>query len=342
MIILNVYFRPSFPRKGTELKYWYEDTASGFVTVVATRGTDGTLKTLLTNGKFQGNDGGEVSAQIAVALLPCVAVAGRDRALVIGLGTGQSAETVASAGFAAVEVVEIAPGIVAAARAEFAELNRKVLDWPNVEFFLEDGRNHVLRSRASYDLISIELSSVWFAGVNNLYSKEFYELTRARLRPGGVLQQWIQLHHIAETEVLSVLATVRSVFPHASLWVIGGQGIILASDSPIAIRGDMVAALRALPSMARDLALLAGGANLAIDALETRVLLDAEDVTHLAEVVGGRGVPINTDANRFLEFATPRHNVELGMSAERLQDALLAYVRPEMREARRSRLGIPR
>ena len=164
----NVYFTRAFVKDSTRLLRFTEDFVGGFTTVVAS----GKTKTLLTNGKFQGNDAGEVIEQIAFGLVPAALVAGRDHALVIGLGTGQTARVVAAAGFESIDVAEISPGIRDAARHEFALTNDGIVDDPRVFFHLEDGRNFLLRSRTRYDLVTIETTSVWFAGASNLYSRE--------------------------------------------------------------------------------------------------------------------------------------------------------------------------
>ena len=103
------------------------------------------------------------------------------------------------------------------------------------------------RQRA-YDLITIEITNIWFAGATNLYSREFYELARRRLKPEGVLQQWVQLHHVGSHEVACELATARAVFPYVGLWFYGGQGEMIASARPLVLeearRPDLVRRFR--------------------------------------------------------------------------------------------------
>ena len=85
----NVYFR---------WQWWgdvidHAESADGGLTSVAVRQDPGgpVVKTLLTNGKFQGNDAvpGEVGAQVAFALVPLLHEERRHNALVIGFGTGR-------------------------------------------------------------------------------------------------------------------------------------------------------------------------------------------------------------------------------------------------------------
>ena len=126
----HVYFRPAHVGPTSRLLFFHEDAAGGITSVVEEppRQQDGRpTRTLLTNGKFQGNDSGEVPAQIGFALAPILHVPRLDDALVIGLGTGTSAHVVEAAGFQHVDVAEIAPGIVEAATRCFGHINGDVL-----------------------------------------------------------------------------------------------------------------------------------------------------------------------------------------------------------------------
>ncbi|HEY1097284.1 MAG TPA: hypothetical protein VGF99_00085 [Myxococcota bacterium] len=296
----NVYFRQSFVDPDSELVFWHEDHAGGITTVV--RAPRGEL-TLLTNGKFQGNDTGEMVDQTSFALVPVALTPGRDRALVIGLGTGQSASAVAASGFASVDVAEIAEGMVESA-AWFKHANGDVLHRDNVHIKLGDGRNLLMREAGTYDLISMEITSIWFAGAANLYSEEFYRLASSRLRPDGVFQQWMQLHHIGADELASTLATVRAVFPYASLWMVGSQGIIIASRQPTTFDPARLD----VEGLAPQRALLAG-AGVDLGSLATARLVDEETFTRLLDHARSSGLVLNTDGNRHLEFMTPRYNL---------------------------------
>jgi hypothetical protein len=67
-----------------------------------------------------------------------------------------------------------------------------------------------------------------FAGVVNLYSREYYQLVRSRLRPGGFVVQWLPMHLVDYAEALGILKTVQETFPETSLWLHGNTGIIVA------------------------------------------------------------------------------------------------------------------
>jgi len=252
------------------------------------------IHTLYTNGKFEGDDDarGQMNAQFGFAAIPSLFVNRFDRALLIGLGTGHSAAALKHLGYREIDIAEFAPGIVAAARQSFARLNGGILDDPHTRLFLEDGRNVLLTNRQrSYDLITIEITSVWFAGATNLYSQEFYELARKRLKPGGVLQQWIQLHHIGPHEVVCALATARAAFPYVGLWLYGRQGMLVASARPLVLdetrRPELTQRFRTATM---------------VDELYGSVLVSPSGLTRLIQDLHPA---INTDHNRWLEYSTP-------------------------------------
>jgi len=303
----HVYFAPGHMGPQSKLLFFHEDTLGGITTVIetpdATRKDHPLYRTLLTNGKFQANDSGETEAQTGFAMVPILHVRNFDRALVIGLGSGHSAEAIHRLGFAQMDVAEIAPGIVEAARDFFPHINGRILEQPNTHLILEDGRNHLLLTRNTYDLMTMELTSVWFAGSTSLYSREFYRIAKSHLRPGGVFQQWIQIHHIGVEEVGSVVATLREVFPHVEFWIVGGQGILLASDTPLQIQGPTLERVIQRNPWATP--------SQEVTRERLRILLASRflastDIDHL---LGRSDFPINTDSNRYLEYATPRYNL---------------------------------
>jgi spermidine synthase len=280
---------------------FHDESVQGGLTTVILQNTQtpkgsSEVRTLYTNGKFEGDDdpNGQMNAQFGFAGIPSLFVKHFDRALLIGLGTGHTAAALAHLGYREIDVAEFAPGIVAAARQSFAHLNEGVLDNPRVHLILEDGRNVLLtRRQPTYDLITIEITNVWFAGATNLYSREFYELARKRLQPDGVFQQWIQLHHIGPQEVATALATTQSVFPYVGLWLYGTQGMIVASAHPLVLDEAR------RPELGQRFQ-----SDRLVDELYTSVLVSPAGLPRL---LGDFHPVINTDHNRRLEYATPRY-----------------------------------
>ena len=267
------------------------------------------ITTLLTNGKFQGNDAkkGEVQAQIGFAALPLLHQERRDNALIIGYGTSATSRVLHDAGFAHIDIAELSRDVVGLADTYFAGINDTVSQLPRVQTHITDGRNLLLLTRRKYDVISIEITSIWFAGAASFYNREFYQLARAKLHPDGVLQQWVQLHHMTSADLLTIIATLRSEFSYVSLYVVGGQGILIATNDAAHAQASpaVMAGLDASPQMqsvhelaGRTFASIAG--DLLLSPRQIDVLLDPLSVHHERW--------ISTDNNLKLEYSTPKAN----------------------------------
>lgn len=299
----NVYFEA--PRARAEVVSIREDAEGGVTTVTLADG----VYTLYTNGKFQGNTGWEMDAQRFFAHYPSIFVERFDRALVIGLGTGTTLGTLAAYPWKRLDLVEISPAIVEAARRYFNAPNHGVLDDPRLHLHIADGRNYLLVKDERFDLISMELSSIWFAGASSLYTDEFYRLVASRLRDGGVFQQWMQLHHVYRRDFATVVHTLRKNFRHVALFYGGRQGILVASQQPLRASKRRLASLEQIP---RVLELEPGGRRLE-SLIDDVLVVDAGLDAFLAESAAEAGVSLDelvaTDENLYLEYRTPRGNV---------------------------------
>jgi spermidine synthase len=300
----NVYFSSGYVADG-EPFYYVEDVQGGVTSVVNIDG----VRTLLTNGKFQGNVSGERAAQAGFALFPMLYAPRYEQALVIGLGTGMTTGVVSTFPFKRIHVVELSGAIAVAARDWFGEINRGVLSDPRTRLHINDGRNHLLLDRETYDVVTVELTSIWFAGAGNLYNREFYDLVRARLSKGGVFSQWIQLHHMRWEDLSVAIATLRDVFPHVVLYLGDEQGLMIASGSALDSDPARLAELSRRDGVRENLALY-GASDLR--ELFGRMLCDEDGVTALyEETLAGSGPGVSTDDHPLLEYGTPRGNYEL-------------------------------
>jgi spermidine synthase len=318
-----VYFNSGWPID--RVLYFAEDVQGGLTSVISV----GRARVLLSNGKFQGNNAGEVPAQVRFALTPILFTPRFERALVIGLGTGNTLHAVSLFPFQKIDVVEIAPHIVEAARRWFEDVNAGVLDRdPRVQLTLADGRNFLLLTRARFDLITIEISSIWISGEADLYNREFYELCRSHLSDRGVLQQWVQVHHMRPQDLLVILNTAARVFPHVAFFLGPEQGLLIASPDPLECDARQVAALQALPGVHRELAALS------IPSLWTMLgelmLFDSsfrEATNTLPRLSNLPADFTSSDDRPYLEYQTPKGNA-LTFDAARLNQQLLLHFRP--------------
>jgi spermidine synthase len=107
-------------------------------------------------------------------------------ALMVGLASGSWAQVVVNLpGVKKLTVVEINPGYlqIIARHPEAAWL----LSDPRVEIVIDDGRRWIQRHpERRFDLVVMNTTWHWRAHITNLLSREYMELVKARLLPGGV------------------------------------------------------------------------------------------------------------------------------------------------------------
>ncbi len=147
--------------------------------------------------------------------------------LVICFGTGQTANAVREEEPQTLDIVDINPRIFKL--AHHFDQNKGVLQYPRVTPIVMDGRAYMRRTDKTYDVITMEPMPPTFAGVNSLYSKEFYQLAHQRLKPGGIIVQWLPIYLVTVHESSSIAKTFYEVFPNAVLWLVPGSpmGILL-------------------------------------------------------------------------------------------------------------------
>jgi spermidine synthase len=167
--------------------------------------------------------------------LPMVLRPSASRALVICFGTGTTARAVldhARRSAATVDVVDINPDVIACAPAASPD-NEAALAEARVH--VEDGRTFLRQGDERFDVITQEPMPPHFAGVAALYSREYYELARARLRDDGILVQWLPMHLTAPEDARAIAAAARAVFPETWLALAPGDytGLLVMSPSPL-------------------------------------------------------------------------------------------------------------
>jgi spermidine synthase len=107
----------------------------------------------------------------------------------------------------------------------------------------DDARHFILTTDKKYDIITSDPIHPWVKGSSTLYSKEYFELCKRHLNPGGVVTQWVPLYESDAETVKSELATFFSVFPNGTVWGndISGEGydiVLLGQAEPTHIDVD--------------------------------------------------------------------------------------------------------
>jgi spermidine synthase len=154
--------------------------------------------------------------------------------LVIAFGTGTTSGAVAMHEFERLDVVEIESAVLDSASL-FAAVNRNVLEDPRTRTIIDDGRNHVLTTKQRYDVITLEPLLPYFPAAVHLYTRDFYELSLARLKPGGVVCQWLPNHSQSLADFKELLTAFVEAFPYAYVWDIEGASAFIGSNEALAL-----------------------------------------------------------------------------------------------------------
>jgi spermidine synthase len=111
-------------------------------------------------------------------------------ALAVCFGMGTTFRSLVSWGIAAT-AVELEPS-VPRMFWYFHPDGPQVLQSPLARVVIDDGRRYLERTAEQYDVITVDPPPpIQSAGSSLLYSKEFYLTIKQRLRPDGILQQWL-------------------------------------------------------------------------------------------------------------------------------------------------------
>ncbi len=185
-------------------------------------------RVMYLDGMHQADDSaGSRLTHHRIGALPMMLHPNPKRVLVIGLGGGATPGAVAMFPGAQVDVVELSGEVVRGA-AYFGHINFDLLTRPNVHLRVDDGRNFLLTTTTKYDVITADLILPNRAGATSLYSRQYFELVRKALAPGGLVLQWIGSNTAFEYKL--IMRTFLSVFPETTLW--GDYSLMVGTLEP--------------------------------------------------------------------------------------------------------------
>jgi spermidine synthase len=163
--------------------------------------------------------------------------------LVIAFGAGITAGSVlASDDVASLDVVDLNPDIEGI-NGFFTDVNGDVYHQPRFHFHNDDGRNYLVTSGKEYDLIISDSTHPRAYDSWILYTDEFYQSVRRRLRPGGIFAQWVPVLGSMQGDLFRIhLNTFRQSFPHSSLWYVYGsdQAFLMATPESLSLDAGLL------------------------------------------------------------------------------------------------------
>lgn len=155
-------------------------------------------------------------------------------------GSGITCGTLGVGGFEHVDAVEISPEVLDAGHY-FEDLNFNVLEMDNVQIYVDDARNFLIRSTKKYDFITTEPMPLAMAGVSMFYTQDFYQFCLQRLNEGGMISQWVPFHSSSEEIVQSAICTFLKVFPYAVGLFVNADLFLVGSNKPLMLNPENLA-----------------------------------------------------------------------------------------------------
>jgi tetratricopeptide (TPR) repeat protein len=179
----------------------------------------------------------------------------------------------------------------------FNDYNGRPLEDRRTHLVVNDARNHLLVTDQKYDVIISEPSNPWIPGAANLFTRDFFEISKGKLQPDGIFCQWIQLYELQESHFHSILRTFTAAFPEVHVFRVKHDAILVASMQAHPLRESELRARLASPSVERDLA------RIRIRSVEDLLAWYWIGGSELKRAI--RPAPFNTDDNMLIEFAAP-------------------------------------
>lgn len=243
-LLVRIRANPQFTVAETEDRKFSPETnrlllyREGPTATVSVR-EDWGVRSMAINGRTNASDSTDMPTQVMLGQLPLLVAPRVENGLIVGYGSGVSVGSMLQSEIKSVECVELEPTAIEA-DSFFNHVNNHPLDDSRLRLIIDDARTYLRVNPTAYDMIVSEPSHPWVPGVANLFTREFFELGRNRLKDDGVFVQWLQIYQLSTESLRSVLATFRSVFPHVMVFrvkgaVDGKDLILVGSRQPLTL-----------------------------------------------------------------------------------------------------------
>ncbi len=254
---------------------------------------------LRVNGKTDASLALDMRTQLLSGYLPMLLRPNSESALVIGMGSGITAGAVERFPLKKIDLVEISKTVVEGA-SFFGPFSHFAMEDPRLKLILEDGRNHVALTEEKYDVIISEPSNPWISGIGALFTREFFELTKNRLNPDGVVCIWVHTN-MSPSNFKSIVKTFNEAFSTVTMWesIVGDDYLLIGSNSPYKISYERVLELFEDPAAKEDLESI--GIYNIIDLMSLMIMPKQSTLEF------SKKAPVHTDDDLSLEFQAPKY-----------------------------------
>jgi len=249
-----------FNHRGIAEVIHFEEDAQATITVEKVRDTRGDWRSISLNGvNVAGTSIDLLAVQKLQGHLPLLVHGDARSVLHIGFGSGGTAHAVSKyPNVEHIRVAEISPGVIRTSAEYFKDINHTFwLEDERVKITYCDGRNFVLAAPQLFDVILSDSIHPRYAGNGSLYTKEYYELCRSKLNPGGIVSQWLPFYSLTDENLRMIFKSFQAVFPETYVFYVNSTinpfTVVLGRVAGEKIDVERMAELLAIPSVQADL-----------------------------------------------------------------------------------------
>jgi spermidine synthase len=209
-------------------------------------------------GKVEASDDpADMALQRMLGFIPALFIQPKS-VLIVGFGAGVTAGTFTTyPTITRIKICEMEPLIPPTTTKYFSVQDHNVLHDPRTDITYDDARHYLATTKEKFDVVTSDPIHPFVKGSASLYSKEYFQMMRDHLNPGGVATQWIPLYESDFPTVKSEIATFMAVFPYAEIFKnndSNDQGydvVLIGHMAPLAFDPAMIQARLAQPDHAQ-------------------------------------------------------------------------------------------
>ncbi len=256
-------------------------------------------------------------SQILQTRIPLLVYPKTESVFYLGMGTGATAgEALNKNDFKNINevvVCELSPEVVAAAKkymtgkVDDTDYTNGLFTDPRAKILAEDGRNHLMATDKTFDMINADLFIPYQRGTGSLYSLEHYQSAKKRLNPDGVYVQWLPLYQVSEYEFGVITHTMLNAFDQVTLWRHNFQ----PGGEIVALVGHQKASPIPIQEIDANISKRQTISDSDVAAIQNLHIPNQQDILlfYCGNVSASRSLfekyPINTDDRPIIEYKTP-------------------------------------
>jgi spermidine synthase len=296
------------PLLRTQKLVFYREGANGTISVV--EDYSGNRNLMIDHIAVAGTDPVFMTDQKSLAHLPMLLHPNPRKVLTVGFGSGGASYSFTQyPQLEAIHAVEIDPLVLEASPFFQAKNGNPFLD-SRFHVIRDDARSYLLYGKDTYDIITTDCTDLRYKSNALLYTQEFFEAAKHKLRSGGMVVAWVPLGGLSTPDLKTTIRTFTTTFAHASGWYMYNYPthylLMVGSEAEIPFDLNQVRERMQLTAVHRDLAAI----NLD-DPVKLLTCYFKNRAQLLAFSEGGR---LNTDNLPYLEFSVPRSPKALSLS----------------------------